>query len=362
MSSLTDVKWFGTLLAGAMLLLLAVGTAGADHYYFSVDLYEDLGLPGTGVDADGVTDLSHTYDSVHNGTNSRLYTDSTYGLSSEDDMDAVSDGRDLFGGVFFFSVEDGPGIEGVAGSAVENQSKTDGVPPLPIGSGAVQGDIFESRPGSNVLRYDEQQLGLYDGATKIPAVDDLDALEVGSWDSPGIYFSVDWGPQFNAAHLYTSVFDNTNSVWAYDVTMGLNNTSADWWSGETDNVDALVCWDEDAIEPWGASDVVPLADPTTDWAMFSLYPGSGSLSLPGNQFLWWGTGAAVGRSPTPGDVLITDFTNQFWLHTPYAALGLDADDNLDALDTTPEASLWTLLLCTFGVIGASRRRRTSGAV
>jgi len=292
--------------------------------------------------------------------NSHRMTDVWYGLNWLDDLDAVSGGWDNLERLYWFSVEDAVGaVEGRPGSAVAFEALNDGLPAVPPGDRAVQGDLFVSVGGSgtNWLWQDEALLGLDNDNPPTPPDDDIDALELTG--GPGIYFSVDRTSNLGAADIYASQWDNANMLWAPAPSMGLH--------AACDNLDALSMFDADGWSWWQTAQILQ-ANPATDWALFSLYPGSASLGLVGpGQFFWWNnwmngppvTDAFTGalRSPSPGDILITNFTGQFWLWEDATDIGLNYQDNLDALDVTPEVGTWALLLVTGAFGGWIKRRR-----
>ena len=104
-----------------------------------------------------------------------------------------------------------------------------------------------------------------------------------------------------------------------------------------DSVDALVVWD---FPPYG------VCNPGVDIALFSLDPSSA-------QVLNGVVGAA--------DILMTNFTNVFWVYAPAASIGLLPTDNVDGLDGVPtvEFSLddfpagFGSAEDEFGILGAS---------
>jgi hypothetical protein len=92
----------------------------------------------------------------------------------------------------------------------------------------------------------------------------------------------------------------------------------------SDSIDALIMLDRGVLG--GPATGGPGAQPTIDYALFSLAPGSLSLAQ-------WQLDAA--------DVFFTDFQGNFWLYAPAGSLGLRSlpggesghgGDNVDALE------------------------------
>jgi hypothetical protein len=82
------------------------------------------------------------------------------------------------------------------------------------------------------------------------------------------------------------------------------------------NLDALVLWDRMAA---GA------VDPGSDYALFSLAPGSPALNGPDGI-------AGTADDFSAADLFVTDFTGVFCLYTRANQLGLLFQDNVDGLD------------------------------
>jgi len=273
------------------------------------------------------------------------------GLADGDNVDALSYGKDG-GYVLHFSVDaKSPGKPGTdvnyqavisppGAAAFPAPTNTDGGDP----GHEAAGDIFKSKafakfgsyttPGpapsasAHELELDEKALGLQaaaiDGAKLGPPEDNLDALEIADagdpeWgvdlDTDGlpdpercVFFSIDkTSPTasggtpvpLSACILVTKGPVRSFSVYASPDTMGLD---------PGDDLDALALSD---VETLG------VLDPGFDEALFSLAPGSPTLS-------------ASGRSPA--DVFYTKFDGTHSLYASADELGLLACCNIDALD------------------------------
>ena len=85
--------------------------------------------------------------------------------------------------------------------------------------------------------------------------------------------------------------------------------------------------------------------PGTDMALFSLAPGSPTL---------------INLGASPADLFLTTFNNGNILRYPAGSLGLQTNDNVDALEVQlPEpATLGLLLLGGLALLGRSRRSPT----
>jgi hypothetical protein len=146
--------------------------------------------------------------------------------------------------------------------------------------------------------------------------------------------------------------------WAPSFALGLDTLGIHPVVGTpfSDCVDALVVWD---------NGIVGVLEPTIDYALFSLSPGSASL-LPMMGLI------------NDADVFFTDFTGLFATYAPAGALGLIGDptggfgprtvppflipesiiaDGLDALDVVPEPSSMLLAgLAGVALLFTARRR------
>lgn len=238
------------------------------------------------------------------------------GLIADDNVNSLSFGRDLISRQLFFSVD--RVTVGLPGTAVFSQL---------FGSGSAAPDVFLVGPGfgNNQLAISGPQLGLMPGFLG----DDLDALDL-SGGGPITYFTID-------AFSPTNILAGGNL--AKDILLSTGNGSfLVFADGSTaigldllDEIDALILWD--VVNPG-------VLDPGVDQALFSLSPfspstftGSGGLYVPG-----------VPGFLSPGDILYTDFSGEFSLWVPAAALGLRDDDNVNALATIIPEPATTLLL------------------
>ncbi|MFO1430481.1 MAG: hypothetical protein U1F76_10130 [Candidatus Competibacteraceae bacterium] len=221
-------------------------------------------------------------------------------------------------------------------------------------------------PGNNQLRIDASQLGLLCGGAPCPppgvmappitpgSHDNVDGFDFADFDPSGTgvfairaYFSVypDEAAAVgsSAANIFTvapgTASADPNTPFALASQLGLDQAGLN-----TDMIDALIMFDRDAVGT---------LDPGVDYALFSLGPGSASLSR-------WGLTAA--------DVFFTDFTGRFALYASAGSLGLAGTaggtpylgDNIDALELqvpTPG----TLALLVTGLMGFSLEWRNRNA-
>jgi hypothetical protein len=250
-----------------------------------------------------------------------------------DNLDALSYGRDPLTGPLYFSVD--RVAVGSPGTAVNLEA-------APGASGA-HGDVFVALPPllTNLLFIDQQSLGLQPDFFG----DDLDALELDSPILPFAYFSIDalsatnaFGAGALAGDVLVSSGNGTFGTFAEGVAhIGLHSD---------DDLDALVLLD---------LGVKGRLDPGLDVAWFSLSTFSPSaFTFTGNPYI-----PGVPGFLSPADVLVTSFTGSFGLLAPAASLGLEADDELDALDTVPEPPHLVTLAIAFW-IGARILRRLHG--
>ena len=148
------------------------------------------------------------------------------------------------------------------------------------------------------------------GAAVAAPQDNIDAVEMDVLDITGdnvhdfdAYFSLDAAsPSLvgSAADIYVSLAGSgVFGVFSVPAQIGLVGG---------DNLDALVMWDRGVL---GAP------DPTLDFALFSLAPGSPTL-------------AAFGLSPAM--IFVTDFNGTFCPFVGPGQLGLQLADNIDGLD------------------------------
>ncbi|NJL29866.1 MAG: hypothetical protein HC897_19215, partial [Thermoanaerobaculia bacterium] len=150
-------------------------------------------------------------------------------------------------------------------------------------------------------------------------LDDMNALEIGGFDTTGdnvhdfpVYFSLNrFSPSLGGATpgdvLLSPTGTNFFFVFAPRPTLGLR---------AGDNVDALAIWDRNATGQREAG---------IDYAIFSLDPNSPTLAGPDGI---WGTPDDF----SPGDIFVTDFSGVACLYVRHNRIGLQFNDNLDALD------------------------------
>lgn len=251
-------------------------------------------------------------------------------------------------------------------------------------------------PMTNKLLYDEVDLGLQAPAfngTAIPGFreDDLDALELADPGDPvwgndfngngtldfgerPTWFSLDqFSPSIGAATIVAGggvplfTFAPDLSVSPDDILLTLPGGEDANGNGVLDageDIDGDTVLDPfvygiyasgldiglvpgDVLDALALSDagLAGFLDPTLDVALFSLAPGSPSL-------------AAFGLSAA--DVFITDFTGGFGLYASFIQLGLQFEDNLNALDILPvpepSAILLTAIAAVIGTFFVRHRR------
>ena len=259
-----------------------------------------------------------TPDDVLNSDSTIATSGSELGLEDDffvgffDNLNAISYGKDSLKGPFYFSVD--KLSLGLAGTAVQSQRLAD----------ESAGDVYLNSAGSNQLFLDEEELGLIPGFLG----DDLDALAIEDKPNGGLtYFSLD-------DLSFTNFFDTYSS----DILLSDGNDNfsifADGFSDiglqDTDNIDALALLD--VFEPG-------VLNPGIDKALFSLSSFSDSLFTTGFS---------------SADILFTDFTGDFSQYVSASELGLDAFDELDALDTVnvpePLTILGTTTAIAFGAL------------
>jgi hypothetical protein len=243
-----------------------------------------------------------------------------------DDLNSVSFGNDFAIGPVFFSVD--RNSVGLVDSAVRGQA---------TGNGAAA-DVFQARIGvpGNTLWRTETALGLAAGFSG----DDIDALEAQGQvdDETRIYFTLD---PFSA-----SVNSNTHTcgghvIRPFDVLMSTSDAPCALFAdgvatmglSMTDQIDALAIYDGGRIGQ---------IDPGIDTALYSLGMFSGGV-LNGH----W----------SAGDVIKTTFSGDSVLFASAASLGLQSNDNIDAIDTVSEPSSLALAMMAVGVVAMSRRAR-----
>lgn len=334
----------------------------------------------------------------------------SFGLTPADNVISLSYGKDS-GDILQFSVD--PEADGLVGTDVyfESTLSPHGIANSLLGDEAA-GDIYKSprfaligsyvaehiaaghvldpASGLNELYRDELEMGLHapgedvDSPTQ-PFEDDLDGFEEadtgddfwgvdidldGAVDSPprdnpldirdsedNAFFSLDdlsgsigltTISEGGIIPVYTPSGDTSVSADDILVSSGAGffgiyaNGVADIGLLDGDVLDALVLSDErpEINIPNGSLD----KDDMTDVALFSLQAGSPTLE----EFNW-----------QPGDVFITYFDGTFDLYADNLALGLDDDDELNALDikpSVPEPSS-IMSLVTLGLLGLGSSRK-----
>jgi hypothetical protein len=346
------------------------------------------------------------------------------GLVANDNINSLSwgyDGTSLLGllnrdSALLFSVD--PMSQGAAGTNVRQQSVLSGVGPAPMrpfpdnvpgGSpgGEAAGDVYVSPRfapfgrylsqstariaprNNNSLFIDEEELGLQAprtrGAFDTVAEDNLDALEMTTplfvdRDGDGmhgdeIFFTLDgtspsrMTPNYDIEDILVSRPPDVN-----DFQFELNPAAAFGRATRyADGIDHIGLMAGDVIDALVLSDVTPLVaapfflpltnglvNATLDEALFSLAPGSPSLSL---------FSLLVGRTLSPADVFYTDFTRSFKLFATaeeiglrpggigFGGINLGPADNLDALDifhAVPEPGSALLLILGAVIVSCSR--------
>lgn len=161
--------------------------------------------------------------------------------------------------------------------------------------------------------------------TLLASVGEVDAHEGGTipfaYDPPPAPY-----PLHAAGETRTAddiLIGGTAAIYGPGHLMGLNRWEDD---GIGDDIDALVVSDVMFVQfPTPHMEATPnsFLDPGLDTALFSLAPGSPSLSIfsPG-----------LGRMFSPADIFLTSFGGGFTLYASAESLGLLPTDNIDALD------------------------------
>lgn len=151
-------------------------------------------------------------------------------------------------------------------------------------------------------------------------IDNIDGVEMDDFDTDGdgahdvdLYFSLDAAsPSVTSpADIYYSAFGSGGfTLFSMPGQIGL---------APDNNLDALVVWD---IVNQG------VADAGSDYALFSVAPGSSVLA---------GPDAVPGTADdySPADIFVTDFGGSFCLYTKANQLALRFQDNVDGLDVRP---------------------------
>ena len=160
---------------------------------------------------------------------------------------------------------------------------------------------------------------LYTPPLAAHVMDDVDALELTPFDFNGdqmldtpIYFSFDaasaLGP-FSAADIWFAppgLF--AYAIYAQSFQLGLQPGN--------DEVDALAVFDLAGLG---------VIDPGLDYALFSLAPGSISLAGPDGVF-------GTPDDYSAADIFVTDFNGFFTVFLAANSIGMDFNDNVDAID------------------------------
>ena len=334
----------------------------------------------------------------------------SFGLLPEDNVISLSYGKDS-GSILQFSVD--PEADGLPGTDVffESTLSPHGIPNATNGTEAA-GDIYKSvkfaligsyvdehiaaghviAPASNLneLYRDELELGLEAPADVAAPIsqpfrvreDDLDGFEEA--DTGDAFWGVDLDldgavdpPRTDPSDFSDSEKNAFFSLDALSASIGLTVPSY------TPSNDTIVSPDDILVSPGpgffgiyasGVDDIGLLPNDVLDALVLS--DERLGINIP-NGFLDRGTDVALfslqADSPTltalgfhPGDVFITNFNGSFSLYADNLALGLDNDDELNALDIKPERvpePTSTLSFLALGTLGAAstlkRKLRTS---
>jgi hypothetical protein len=247
-----------------------------------------------------------------------------FALGIFDNLDALSYGQDPIRNPLYFSVD--RVAVGLPFTAVHEQSAP--------GVESAAGDVYRAARG-NALFVNEAKLGLVPGFFG----DDLDALDFNRSPGPVAFFSIDSlsaNDTFVGGLLSDDILVSTGTG-----SFGIYcDGVADIGLSPGDDLDALVF------------------DAAMNVALFSLSSFSPStFTSSGNNYVPGAKGFL-----SPADVLVTGCDGTFDLWAPAAALGLNADDELDALDTfapVPEPALLHLVaLGVLAVAGYRQRLKT----
>lgn len=308
-------------------LLMLVALAPAHAVLFSVS-DTAYGVLGTQVRTDTGLNPQHNaiYQSSGQGENALDVSAEAIGLTGFTnliiDVNAISSGNDAridsgsalgLRPKIFFSVD--RTSTGAMGTEVATQAA----------SGDVASDIFRFEvdlPGNNTLAYANSALGLLDAASSpLPTADNIDGLDM--FD----------GPLWRASDLSEAVSPELywSSAGGSDIfaTMA-DGSSVAYKSGIAD------------IGLFSGDDIDALAlNIDEGWAMFSLSRNSTSV-------LVYGYSAA--------DVFVTTFNGSYSLAYTAEQLGLNATDNIDAMETAVPAPSGMALLLAGAIAGGLRRR------
>ncbi len=172
----------------------------------------------------------------------------------------------------------------------------------------------------NQTFYNEIPTILPPATNVIPVIDDMDALELETFDPDSdnlhelpIFFVLDAAspslPFFAVlpSDVLVSPPGGTITVYAPFPSLGL---------AATDMIDAIAVWDDGNL----------IADAGIDYTIYSLAPGSPALA-PGSPIP-----ACFAAGCSPADIFVTDFSGASKLFLPAAAIGMLPTDNIDALD------------------------------
>lgn len=275
-----------------------------------------VGVAQTGVAESAPEAASNLYSSTGSGathvqgTNALGYDFDQLGLDPGDDLDAVSVIHPDDASAFYFSVVDeADHEEGVLDSGVRRSSS----------SGEVQSDIFMTYGlaplngnGSNIEWVDEFRLGLTPDEEGAASTDNLNALDIDVL--PGtkpLFFSVAPGALGAAGSAVATVAAGELGCTVFASELDGDNTvaftCADLGLAAGDDLDALVVL--------GVGD-----EPRT--LLFSVTPDSVGVAA---------TGVAQQAGQAAADVFASDGTGTNTTYIEERALGLLADDDLDAL-------------------------------
>lgn len=209
--------------------------------------------------------------------------------------------------------------------------------------------LSPANPPPNDLYRDDLELGLQ---APDPVEDDLDALEEADTGDPFWGVDVDGdGAVDPGKFAFFSLDAASPSVGVASTSDILVSPGADIFAAYASGVVDIGLQANDVLDALALSDVGSAGRPNglldigADEALFSLQANSPTLG-------------ALGLSP--GDVFYTDFTGKFSLYASATDLGLEFDDELNALDIKPvpepTAILGLLALGTLGAGSALKRK------
>ena len=306
--------------------------------------------------------------------------DINYGITSSDNNDGHSNGEvnpDITPVIYFSADDSSTGLTGteynyqaIREQAAGDRFQTNGrasLTPVQVMQGAGTATIVNPiEPGNasaNLLSLnqdnyneiptiDPDEYNTYVANAGETVMDDMDALEltlmgndINYMDHTNIFFSLDsispsLGLNYTAGDILLSQA-NTNyfELFASYSTLGLS---------EYDDVDALAVYDEVYETQLNIF---------YDYALFSLAPDS--------PFLYGPDGIKDTIDDySPADIFVTDFSGANALYLTAESLGLDPDDNLDALDISIvpiPGAVWLFVSGLLGFLGFRKKgRHTSG--